>query len=288
MNIQSGTRLILLSTGILFADSGMRLHAQDSSKHHTVATTTDGVPGTEEKLNNLLDMAASGPPESWPEPVHDNPTIVFTILDQLEYRFSDNQRKQFGWDAQGWIGNDDWKFWWKSEGATVLDGESEGDAEFQALIAKPVSAFWFAQAGVRYDRIWNASDSKNRASLVLGIQGLAPYLFELEPTLFITDNGDLLGRFTATYDLYLTQRLVIQPRTEINLSAQDVREYEIGTGFNDLSFDLRLRYEIQRELAPYVGLRYSTPLGETAGLRRRGGGQANDDLQIVFGLKIAF
>lgn len=238
-------------------------------------------------LHEMLDAAASGPPKSWPEPIHDNPILSFTLLERLEYRVSDDERDQFGWDAQGWIGNDDHKFWWKTEGAAVFDGTDEGDAEFQALYATPFHAFWYAQAGVRYESAWAPGDSKDRVSFVLGVQGLAPYKFELEPTLFLTEDGDLLGRLTASYDLYLTQRLVLQPRTEINVSAQDVPAYALGAGFNDLSLELRLRYELRREFAPYVGVNYTTLLGETADVGRRSGSGV-DDLQVVFGFRIAF
>ena len=238
-------------------------------------------------LDQMLDSAEAPPPDSWPEPIHDNPILSFTLLELLEYRVSEDDRDQFGWDAQGWIGNDDHKFWWKSEGAAVFDGPDEGEADFQALYARPLSAFWYVQAGVRYDQAWTPGDSDGRFSGVLGVQGLAPYKFDLEPTLFLTDDGDLLAQLTASYDLYLTQRLVLQPRIELNVSAQDVPESGLGAGFNDLSLDLRLRYEIRREFAPYVGVRYTTLLGETADIAERGGGET-DDLQFVIGVRIAF
>jgi copper resistance protein B len=238
-------------------------------------------------IDEALRAAAAGPPDSWPEPVGDNPTLAFTFIEQLEFRSSDDQSDQFAWDAQGWIGNDNAKFWWKSEGAANLDGPSAGDAEFQALYAKPISPFWFLQAGLRYENTWGPGDSKNRTSLVLGLQGLAPYKFELEPVLFLTEDGDLLGRLTASYDIYITQRLALQPRSELNVSASDVSDWALGSGFNDLSLELRLRYEIRREFAPYVGLSYLTLLGETANIAESGG-SSTDDLQIVFGIRLAF
>jgi copper resistance protein B len=256
-------------------------------------------------LDAVLDAAAAKPPDSWPEPVGDNPILSFTLLEQLEYRVSDDDRDQFGWEAQGWIGNDNHKFWWKTEGAVLFNGTDgrdrianmdegerepatdEGESEFEALYAVPFNPFWTAQVGVRYENERTEDDTTERASLVLGVQGLAPYKFDLEPTLYLTEDGDLLGRLTASYDLYLTQRLVIQPRTEINLSAQDVPDYGLGAGFNDLTLELRLRYELQREFAPYVGLRYITLLGETADIARQDG-IGVDDFQVVFGLRIAF
>jgi copper resistance protein B len=238
-------------------------------------------------LDEALAAAAAGPPKSWPEPIGDNPVLAFTLIEQLEFRVSNDDPDQFAWDAQGWVGNDDRKFWWKTEGAAIFDGPDDGDAEFQALYAKPISPFWYLQAGLRYENAWAPGDSKDRASLVLGLQGLAPYKFELEPVLFLTEDGDLLARFTASYDLYITQRLALQPRSEINFSASDVTDYGLGEGINDLSLELRLRYEIRREFAPYVGLNYLTLVGETADIGRRAGSSV-DNFQVVFGIRIAF
>lgn len=237
-------------------------------------------------IDEALKAAAAAPPESWPEPVGDNPILVFTFIEQLEFRTSDDQPDQFAWDAQGWIGNDDHKFWWKSEGAAA-EGPNDGDAELQALYSKPITPFWFFQAGLRYENTWGPGNSKDRASLVLGLQGLSPYKFELEPVIFLTEDGDLLGRFTASYDIYITQRLALQPRSEINIAATDVTEWGTAGGFNDMSLELRLRYEFRREIAPYVGLSYLTQLGETANIAQQGGSNT-DDLQLVFGIRIAF
>ena len=239
------------------------------------------------EVEKALDRAASGPPKSWPEPVHDNPVLNFVFLEQLEFRASAEQPDEFGWDAQGWLGNDDHKFWWKTEGEIALQGTASGDAEFQALYATPIAPFWYGQIGLLYENQWENSNNQGRTSLVLGVQGLAPYRFELEPTLFLTEDGDILGRLTASYDMYIMQRLVLQPRTEINLSAQDVPRYDIGDGLNDGTLELRLRYEFEREFAPYVGVRYNSLLGETANIAESDGFSA-DDLQFVFGFRIAF
>lgn len=237
-------------------------------------------------ISDALRAAAAAPPDSWPEPIGDNPILVFTFIEQLEFRTSDDQPDQFAWDAQGWIGNDDHKFWWKSEGGAA-EGPNDGDAELQALYSKPITPFWFFQAGLRYENTWGPGNSKDRASLVLGLQGLSPYKFELEPVIFLTEDGDLLGRLTASYDIYITQRLALQPRSEINIAATDVTGWGTAQGFNDMSLELRLRYEFRREIAPYVGLSYLTQLGETANIAQQAG-SSTDDLQLVFGIRIAF
>ncbi|MBL4698056.1 MAG: copper resistance protein B [Phycisphaerales bacterium] len=269
-------------------------NAQHQSDQHAEQATENRASPYEDppliegtSISDALRAAAAAPPDSWPEPIGDNPTLIFTFFEQLEFRSSDDQPDQFAWDAQGWIGNDDHKFWWKSEGAAAPDGPNDGDMEFQALYAKPISPFWFLQAGLRYENTWGPGDSKDRTSLVLGLQGLSPYKFELEPVLFLTEDGDLLGRLTASYDLYITQRIVLQPRSEINLAASNVSEWGTAEGFNDLSLELRLRYEIRREFAPYIGLSYLTLLGETANIAESGGSNT-DDLQLVFGIRLAF
>ncbi len=264
----------------------------DSVETQRPATNTDAdyphpplAEGT--TLDEVLDAAAKPAPESWGPPIHDNAVYSYTLFELFEYRFSDTGRDQIGWDTQGWIGNDDHKFWWKAEGDVILDGADEGDADLQALYAKPISAFWYLQAGVRYEQSWEPGSTDERFSAALGVQGFAPYKFDVEPTLYLTDDGDLLAQFTASYDLYLTQRIVLQPRIELNASAQDLPGSNLGAGVNNIDFDLRLRYEFRRELAPYVGVRYGRLTGETAGIVRRSGGDDND-LFWLFGVRIAF
>ena len=238
-------------------------------------------------LDEMLDYAAKPPPASFPEPVHDDAVFVFTQFELLEYRVSDTGRDELGWDAQGWIGSDDDKFWWKTEGEAVFDGGDEGEADVQALYAKPISAFWFLQAGVQFDEAWEPGSTQERFSAVLGLQGIAPYQFDLEPALLLTDDGDVLAQFTASYYLYLTQRLVLQPRVELRASAQDVPEYGLGAGLNSGNFDLRLLYEIRREFAPYVGVRYNVLFGETGAIAEQNGGE-NDEWLFVVGARITF
>jgi len=294
MNIQPFTPLAPLAIAATLLLTTQIAYAQHQNEPQTEQTQDAPTSPYEDpplldgtSISEALRAAAAGPPDSWPEPVGDNPTLAFTFIEQLEFRSSDDQPDQFAWDAQGWIGNDDQKFWWKTEGVAAPDGPNDGDAEFQALYAKPISPFWFLQAGLRYENTWGPGDSKDRTSLVLGLQGLSPYKFELEPVLFLTEDGDLLGRLTASYDIYITQRLALQPRTEINLAAGDVTEWGLGEGFNDLSLELRLRYEIRREFAPYVGLNYLTLLGETANIAEQAG-SSTDDLQLVVGIRLAF
>ena len=256
--------------------------AQSNNATYLKPPLPDGV-----TLDQMLDAAAKPTPESWGPPIHDNAVYSYTLFELFEYRVSDTGRDEFGWDTQGWIGNDDHKFWWKTEGDAILDGADEGGADLQAFYAKPLSAFWYLQAGMRYEQAWEPDGTDERFSAALGVQGFAPYKFDVEPTLYLTDDGDLLAQFTASYDLYLTQRIVLQPRVELNASVQDVPESDLGAGVNNIDFDLRLRYEVRREFAPYVGVRYGRLTGETAGIARRNGDQDNE-LFWLFGVRIAF
>ncbi len=168
------------------------------------------------------------------------------------------------------FGNDYTRIWLKSEGEGVF-AEREGEAEFQALYSRLISAFFEIQAGLRLDTEVGAGDIRARPHLVVGLEGLAPYWFELEPALFLSAAGKVSARFTGSYDLLLTQRLVLQPRLEVNAALQGVEDRGIGRGLNDAEIGLRIRYEITREVAPYVGVNWLSRFGETADLARSGG-----------------
>ena len=238
-------------------------------------------------LDQMLDYAAKPPPASFGEPIDDDAVFNFTQFELLEYRLSDTGRDELGWDAQGWIGTDDHKFWWKSEGDLTLDGADEGAGNIQALYATPISAFWYLQVGGEFELAWDSGDAHERGAAVVGLQGVAPYQFDVEPALFITDDGDVLGQLTASYDFYLTQRMVLQPRVEIAAAAQDVPELGLGAGLTSGQFDLRLQYQVRREVAPYLGVRYDVLLGETAEFAEEGGGQ-DHDMSLVFGVRVTF
>lgn len=238
-------------------------------------------------LDAMLDTAALAPPESWPEPIHDDPVIVYTQLELLEYRLSDHGSDELGWDTQGWIGTDGHRFWWKSEGEWTFEGPDEGDADVQALYACPLTAFWYFQVGARYDVAWSPQDTDGRFSGVLGVQGIAPYEVDVEPSLYITQDADVLFELKASFDIDLTQRLVLQPRLDLDVSAQDILERNVAAGINDIALSLRLRYEIRRELAPYIGVRWDALLGETANLAQQAGDRTSNT-QLVMGVRIAF
>lgn len=203
------------------------------------------------------------------------------MIDQLEARIHDG-RDGYLWDAQGWYGGDINKLWIKTEGEGSFDEETE-EAEVQALWSRAVTPWFDVQAGLRYD----FRPDPERGHLVLGLQGLVPYQFEVDAAAFVSDEGDVSARFEAEYDLLITQRLILQPRAEVNLAAQEVRELGVGSGINDVELGLRLRYEFAREFAPYVGVEWERKLGATADFARDEG-ESVDDLFFVTGVRIWF
>ncbi|VAV88128.1 Copper resistance protein B [hydrothermal vent metagenome] len=183
---------------------------------------------------------------------------VFTFMaDRAEYR-----ARQGGdgylWDVQGWYGRDIDKFWFKSEGEGSF-GEVPETAEVQALWSHAIGPYFDLQLGARYD-----FEPVSRSYLVAGLQGLAPYWYEVDAAAFVSDKGDVTARIEAEYDQYVTQRLVLQPRAEVNFSLQDVPEQGLGSGLTDLELGIRLRYEIRREFAPYIGVEWEKQFGDTA------------------------
>jgi len=191
------------------------------------------------------------------------------MVDRLEARMKEGN-DDYLWEGQGWYGGDLNKLWIKTEGEGRF-GEDPEEAELQALWSRAVSPWFDFQAGARHDFLPGDLD---RSYLVFGVQGLAPYFFELDAAAFLSDEGDLTARFEGEYDQLLTQKLILQPRIELNFSAQDVPELGLGSGLTSVETGLRLRYEFHPEFAPYIGIGYERFIGDTADYARA----ANEDL----------
>lgn len=198
---------------------------------------------------------------------HHGSTIVSYVEgERFEYQ-SKGGDPVFLWDAQGYYGGDLNKFWVKTEGEYDFDADEFEEAEVHALYSRAVGSFWDIQAGVRHD----FAPFDDRTYGVVGLQGLAPYLFEIDAAAFISGHGDVTARIEAEYELLLTQRLILQPRTELNFAFEDVPELETGSGLSTAELGLRLRYEFRREFAPYIGVSWTRSVGDTADyVRARG------------------
>ena len=175
-------------------------------------------------------------------------------------------RDGFEWDGEGWYGGDIDRLWVKSEGDGAF-GRSIEKAEVQALYSRAVGPYFNLQGGVRYDFKPNPS----RAYAVLAVEGLAPSFFDIEGSLFLSNRGELMARAEGWYDQRITQRLILQPRAEVNFAAQSTREIGIGSGISDAEIGLRLRYDIRRQFAPYVGVQYRRAFGDTRKYLREAG-----------------
>lgn len=238
-------------------------------------------------LISLSPMAYAKEP-SWPEPVEDNLTSGMFLVDQFEYRNNEsaNTSNTLRWDTQGWYGTDINKLWVKFEGNNQTSGNA-GEFELQALYSRMIAPFWDFQVGLRHDQLYGAGPNQDRNFIVLGLQGLAPYRFEVEPTLFVSDDGDVSARLVATYEVLFSQRLILQPRFETNIASSTVPAFGVGSGLNDVQLGLRLRYEFRREFAPYIGVSWKRQFGNTAGLTRAEGGDI-DNLAFVAGVRFWF
>ena len=204
------------------------------------------------------------------------------LIDSIEASFGDGA-DGYSWGAQGWTGGDINRFWWKTEGEGEINGTLH-EAEVQALYSRAIAPFWDVQAGVRQDF---RPDGDDTTHLTVGIQGVAPYWFEMSAAAFLSTEGDLTARAEAEYDQRITQKLILQPRLEIEASASDIPELRLASGLTHVSAGMRLRYEFKKEFAPYVGVEWSSDLGGTADLTRAMGGEP-EHTRVVVGVRAWF
>jgi len=207
------------------------------------------------------------------------------MFDRLEWRDGDRGEGLAEWDGQAWYGGDYNKLWLRTEGKYVANGTDTGirDADVEILWNRVISRWWNLQVGGRRD----FGPGQSRTWAAVGLEGLAPQWFETQATFYVSDEGRTAARLKAQYDLLVTQRLVLQPLAEVNLYGRSDPQHELGSGLSDLEVSLRLRYELRRELAPYIGLVWLHRFGGTADLVRAAGGEASD-LELALGLRVWF
>lgn len=201
------------------------------------------------------------------------------VLDQLEWRDVNGANAQ-AWELDAWYGNDYDKAWFETEGEHV-DGDAEGRVEL--MWDRIFARWWSFQTGVRQD--FGAGPS--RTWLDFGVQGLAPYFFEIDAALYVGEQGRTALRLSGEYDALITQRLILQPEVEFNAYGKDDPENRIGSGLSDVEVGLRLRYEIRRELAPYIGVHWERKFGRTADFARYEGEDASD-VTFIAGVRAWF
>lgn len=204
----------------------------------------------------------------------DDPLLTHIKVDKLSY-FQHDGADTFALEADFWLGKDLNKFWLKTE--VKQEGSETEKFELQALYSKAVSAYWDMQLGVRHD--FNLPEERTWA--VIGLQGLAPYYFEIDSALFIGDNGDLAARFSAEYEMMLTQQWILSPEIELDFYGQNDLINRVGSGLSSAHISLRLKYEFIREFTFYAGIEHEKQFGKTAELTLENNGETKVTNTII-------
>jgi copper resistance protein B len=235
--------------------------ADPHAAHHAMQATAPASAAGTYQVPPLTDAdRAAAFPTLHAHHAHSDPLVWMVQADRLEY----TQDDALAWEGQAWIGRDHGRLWLRSEGERT-HGATE--ASLEALWGRPVDAWWDVLAGVRHDQ----GHGPARDWLALGVQGLAPYKFDVQATAYLGSGGRSMLQAEAEYDLLLTNRLILQPRVEAVLHGRDDPARGIGAGLSRTSLGLRLRYEVRREFAPYLGYEWSNRHGRTAELARDAG-----------------
>jgi copper resistance protein B len=284
--------------------SGMRtdemkdMDHQDKPRidHGSMAPVNDSMPGMGSMSGMKMDsMQGGGAPPNARSPdysdglgygpmkgmdMHDDVALRMLLIDQLE-GFHGSSANGQNWEAEGWYGDDGNKLWLRTEGERSHNTLDAGDVE--GLWNHNIATYWGSQLGVRQDFGTGAKPTW----AAFGVQGLAPYWFQLEATGYVGISGRTAARVRAEYELLFTQRLILQPEVEANLYGKDDPAGRIGSGLSDVAFALRLRYEFHRQFAPYIGVNWVRRIGATAEYARQDG-QPVLDRQILAGVRIWF
>ena len=225
------------------------------------------------------------PAQQLTPPIHDDRLYNFTLFDLLEYRprGSDSDVR---WDIESWRGRDYRRFVFKTEGERSTIG-NDYNADLQFLASRLTKPYTELQYGLRVQaRQFNGANVV-RPEAVIGLEARVPYNYGIETALYLDPKGKLSGDFTATKDILITQRLVLQGRLEGAAGVQEVERFGFGSGLRSLETGLRLRYEIKREFAPYIGISYGKNFGGTANIIQRNGGETSQ-VRFVAGVRAWF
>jgi copper resistance protein B len=241
-------------------------------------------------IRRIRSLPNLDPPGGWPSPVMDRMNRLFVLVDILEYRpktGGGESTSDYRWDVEGWYGGDYNRVWFKSEGQRDTAFKADYDVDFQLLYGRFIQKYYDFQIGPRVETQMFRGRNVTRGLASIGIEGLVPYNYDLEANLFIDQNGAVSARLSYTKDLLMTQQLILQGRFETNAAIQRVEEFTTGSGLNNLEFGVRLRYEIRREFAPYVGISLDRSFGETASLVREDGGSPSQ-IRFAVGVRAWF
>ncbi len=216
-----------------------------------------------------------------PPRLADQQSFGSVLVDRLERAYSQGSGNWTTYDVQAWYGRDFNRAVLKAEGQ-VSRGRLQ-DARTELLWGHAIAPYWDSQLGVRHDN----GGGPDRDWLAFGVQGLAPYWFNVEATGYLGDQGRSALRLSASYELLLTQRVVLQPQFELNAYGSDDAARGIGSGLSDTTAGLRLRYDISRQFSPYVGVEWSGRFGRTGDMARAAG-ERRDTTDFVAGVHVWF
>ena len=220
------------------------------------------------------DAAPFGPP------VDDRHIWVHGMFDQFEGRLR-GADSGFRWSGEAWAGPDEWRVRLRSEGEVTRGRSSDGQTEL--FYSKPVTTYFDIMVGGRYD----LDADPGRGWAAIGIEGLAPGFFKVSATAYAGDRGRFAGKAEVSYDQLITNRLILEPEVEINVYSKDDRARRVGSGVSDLDAGLRLRYEIVRKVAPYVGVTWEQKFGQTADLAHAAG-ESSSNVRFTLGVRSWF
>ncbi len=264
--------------------AGHAMPADPHAGHHMPATAPGGEPPppppTDHAAERFYPATVMAPARERLREEHGRMSWATGMLETAEIRPS-GHGDAYAWEGRFSYGGDLNRFLVRSEGEGV-SGDLER-AEVQALYSRAIGPYFNLEAGVRQD----LQPRPRRTYATVGVEGLAPYWFEVGAAAFVSDKGDLSARLEGAYDLRLTQRLILEPRGEANLAFSDDRAIGVASGLSSVELGLRLRYAVTPEFAPYVGVNWERKLGDTADLARAAGDHAGDT-RLVIGVRAWF
>ena len=293
--MRSTVRSILVTLCVILGAEGVRAQEPPAThQHQAPPSPTAPPPATEDHSAHQVEAAPFPPfippvtdvdrqaafPDVQGHAVHDMSVNYFVLFDQLEWQTGGGS-DAFSWDTKGWVGQDRNRFWFRTEGDRA-DGRTE-QAQLNLLYGRAIARWWDVTAGVRLDTL----PETPRSALAIGVQGLAPYWFEVEASAYIEPSGRTHVRFETEYDLLITNRLVLQPLVEFEIYGRADRERLIGTGLSTGELGLRLRYEFRREFAPYVGVTWNRKFFGTGDFAEAAG-EDKGNAKLALGVRVWF
>ena len=191
--------------------------------------------------------------------------------------------------ASAWAGGDRDKIRLQSSGILTDTGHIEGEGGTQGIdnrlfYSRLIAPFWDAKAGAQLSFF---NHGQTRAAFLAGVEGLAPFGIHPDVVAGISETGIASLRLDADYDILLSQKLIAQPFAEAMLASGNDPAIGLGAGLSRFEVGLRLRYEIVKEFAPFVGVSFEQFTGNTANLAAADG-EAISRWRALVGLKVWF